>query len=155
MDDFSVGSISYAGFPERVARNKRARTRKRFYAVPMGRILIVILSLFSCGTFAGTLYTFDKNTVLFSAINHIYLRYSDLAKLELKPRYVEPALDKSGKLVVTVTLSYPADNEFGLLYVCAKIDENGTLVNIQRDISARKGVASILLPETPGCWGKP
>ena len=121
----------------------------------MSRILIIILIIFSCPSFAGSLYTFDKNTVLLNALNHIYLRYSDLAKLELKPRSVQPALDKAGKLVVTATLSYPANNEFGLLYVCAKVDENGKLVNIQRDVSARKGPANILIPETPGCWGKP
>ncbi|MCY0967124.1 hypothetical protein [Parathalassolituus penaei] len=121
----------------------------------MNRILTLIIILFSCSTFAGSLYSFDKNTVLLNALDHIYLRYSDLAKLELKPQSVQPSLDKAGKLVVTVTLSYPANNEFGLLYVCAKVNENGKLVNIQRDVSARNGPANFLMPETPGCWGKP
>ena len=68
---------------------------------------------------------------------------------------LQPSIDRSGRLVVAVILSYPANNEFGLLYVCAEVDENGEMKNIKRDIGARKGVANLPLPETPGCWGKP
>ena len=120
----------------------------------MKQVFILILSLLSSSVFAGSLYSFDKDAVLFQALSHIQLRYSDLAKFELKPIRLQPSIDKSGRLVVAATFSYPANNEFGLLYVCSKVDENGGLKNIKRDIGARKGIAGFPLPETQGCWGK-
>ena len=121
----------------------------------MNRILFLFLSLVTVSVSAGSLYSFEKNIVLMNALNHIQTRYSDLAKSELKPRPLQTALDKSGRLVVSAIFSYKAENEFGLLFVCAKVDENGNLLNIKRDINARKGIAGFPLPESPGCWGKP
>ncbi|WP_339075293.1 hypothetical protein [Teredinibacter turnerae] len=121
----------------------------------MNRMLFLLLGLVATCASAGSLYSFEKDSVLINALNHIQARYSDLAKLELKPRPLQTSIDKSGHLVVSAIFSYEADNEFGLLFVCAKVDENGGLLKIKRDINARKGIANFPVPESPGCWGKP
>jgi len=115
-------------------------------------ILLLLLLLGSLRVNAGTLYSVDYNEVLFSALGHIKLRHSDLGKMELKPRPLRPNFDNNGKLFITATFSYKADNELGVLFVCVKVDENGNLVDIDRDIKPKEGIAKIPMPEYPGCW---
>ena len=125
------------------------------YGKTMNRILVLILSLFSNSALSGSLYSFDNNVVIINALNHIHSRYSSLAKVELVPLPLRSSINRTGQLEVTTFFSYKADNEFGLLYTCVKVDENGTLLNLGRDILARKGIGNFPLPSKSGCWGKP
>ena len=119
--------------------------------------MFLTLLILSCCANSGSLFSFDRHNVLSSALNHIQKHYPELARKGLKPRPypLKPEFNKEKHLVVTATFSYKDSNEFGLLFVCAKIDENGELVDIQRDIKAKKGYFDLPVPVTNGCWGKP
>lgn len=119
------------------------------------KIILLIVTLLSVHAWSGSLYTFEKNIVVLNALTHIHSRYSDLAKLELESRSLNTNIGKNGKLFATLVFTYREKDDSELLFVCAKVGENGELINIERDIKARKGVAGILIPEKPGCWGKP
>ena len=90
-----------------------------------------------------------------NALGHIQIRYSDLAKMELSPRPLSPHLDKSGRLVVDAFFSYKVDGMDEPVFVCSKVDENGKLVNIGRDIKARKTLNKFYMPDASRCWGQP
>jgi hypothetical protein len=117
----------------------------------MKSTIFLILLFFSNFTFSGNLYTFDKNLVLMTSLSHIHLRYKELANIELTPDAINPYINTKGKLVVDVFFSYKAKTELGLLYVCSKLDENGDLLNIRRDIGARKVMNLMIAPDTSGC----
>lgn len=117
---------------------------------------VIFFLALACSSFvnAGSLYTFDKNSTMIAILSHIQLSYPDLAKLGLTPKPLQPSFEE-GKLVVSATFGYPAQNELGVLYACAKVNENGELINIQRDIPPVEGIANFPRPESFGCWGKP
>jgi len=117
----------------------------------MKRVLLIAGMVLSQSLWAGELFSFDKTAVIFSALQHIKLRYSDLAKVELSPyRYVD-LNEKDGKLFVSVFFSYKADNTFGVLYTCVKLNENGELIKIQRDIKPNKGIFDGPMPNYAVC----
>jgi hypothetical protein len=120
------------------------------------QIFLILTILPFCAN-SGSLFSFDRHDVLLSALSQIEKHYPELAKKGLKPRPypLKPELNKEKKLVVSATFSYEDLNEFGLLFVCAKVDENGELIDIQRDIKAKIGFFNSPVPATHGCWGKP
>jgi hypothetical protein len=117
----------------------------------MNKLIFLAVLLFSSIAQSGSLYTFDESEIVMSTLSHVQKRYSDLSQVELKPEQVRPQINKSGKLIISSFFSYKAANEFGLLYVCVNINENGELLNIKRDIGARKSMNMFVLPEEQWC----
>jgi hypothetical protein len=110
----------------------------------MNKLIFLAVLLFSSIAQSGSLYTFDESEIVMSTLSH-------LSQVELKPEQVRPQINKSGKLIISSFFSYKAANEFGLLYVCVNINENGELLNIKRDIGARKSMNMFVLPEEQWC----
>ena len=102
--------------------------------------------------FAGELFSFDKTAVILSALQHIQLKHSDLGQLELSPYRQIGVSEVDGKLFSAVHFSYEADSS-GVLYVCVKVDENGKLIKMQRDIKPKKGLFDRPMPDWNACMG--
>ncbi|WP_299599703.1 hypothetical protein [uncultured Microbulbifer sp.] len=117
--------------------------------------ILIFLNTFSCSVFSGTLYSFDEAKVRERALQHIHRKYSEFVDIELTSKPLQPVFDKKGHMFVSAIFSYKATNELGVLYVCAKVDENGELVNIEKEIPGRRSLKNFVLPKYPGCWGKP
>jgi len=114
-------------------------------------VFMVFLPMFS---HAGSLFEFDKNLVQINGLNWIQSRYGELTKKELKQETMQVRLNRKGDLEANVFFSYKAENANGILFVCARVDENGKLLNIQKNIEARKPFNLGYVPNSPGCWGK-
>lgn len=118
----------------------------------MKKLLVVATIALSQSLFAGDLFSFDKTAVIFNALQHIKLKYSDLGKLELSPyRHIDVS-EVDGNLFATVYFSYKADSP-EILYTCVKVDENGKLIRIQRDIKPKKGLFDHPMPDWATCMG--
>ncbi|HSC68904.1 MAG TPA: hypothetical protein VLC79_14500 [Cellvibrio sp.] len=117
----------------------------------MNKVLLIAGIVLSQSLWAGELFSFDKTAVIFSALQQIKLRYSDLAKLELSPHRHINVNEQDGKLFATVFFSYKGDSPLGVLYTCVKINENGELLKIQRDIKPKKGLFDHPMPDWATC----
>lgn len=113
--------------------------------------LFSLIFLLAQSASAEKLFSFDKNAVIFNTLNHIKLRYSDLAKMELSPHNNLIFTEKDGELFVGVFFSYKADSKLGMKYVCVKVDKNGKLIQIRRDIEPKKVLFDRLLPDYAYC----
>lgn len=116
------------------------------------KLLVVAIIGASQSLFAGELFSFDKTAVIFNALQHIKLKYSDLGQLNLSPHRQINVSEVDGKLFAAVHFSYEADSS-GVLYVCVKVDENGKLIKMQRDIKPKKGLFDRPMPDWNACTG--
>jgi hypothetical protein len=118
----------------------------------MKKLLSVAIIAASQPLFAGELFSFDKTAVIFSSLQHIKLKYSDLGQLELSPYRQLQVSEVNGNLFATVYFSYKA-NGSEILYACVKVDENGKLIKMQRDIEPKKGLFDHPMPNWNSCTG--
>lgn len=105
------------------------------------RVMVLIaMSLFALPLFAGSLFSYDKNQVLVTALQAVKLRHSDLATLELSPYPVSPKLDRAGNLYAIMHFSYKKKGTDETLFVCVSLDENGKVLTLVRDIESVAGL---------------
>ena len=121
----------------------------------MKAYVIFFMIFYSAYVSAGSLYTFDENPIKTTALNWIKAHYKEFKGVKLKHKYSITSIDKQRKLVVSVFFSYVDDNIHGLSYTCAKVDEYGSLLNVNKDIEATKHLGIELAPNVSVCWGKP
>lgn len=117
----------------------------------MKKFLFSLIILLAQSASAEKLFSFDKNAVIFNTLSHIKLRYSDLARMELSPHSNLSISEKDGELFVSVFFSYKTDSKLGMKYVCVKVDKNGELIKVQRDIEPKKVLFDHLLPDYSYC----
>ncbi len=119
----------------------------------MKKIVIALVYIFASPVWAGSLFSFDKNQVLVTALQQIKLRHSDLAKLELNPIPINPELDRASNLYAIIHFSYMAKNSVDTLFVCVSLDENGNVITMVRDIESREGIFKTnRIPVNAGCY---
>ncbi|WP_413663470.1 hypothetical protein ACG1BZ_20705 [Microbulbifer sp. CNSA002] len=121
----------------------------------MKRLIPLILLFISFPSYSGKLFTFNKDDVVFNVLSHIQLRHSDLAKVELMPGKVQARINNEGDMEAYLFFRYKAKNELGVLFVCGKVNEDGELLAISRDLEGRRGVANFVFPKAMGCYEKP
>jgi hypothetical protein len=118
----------------------------------MKKLLLIAIIGASQSLFAGELFSFDKTAVILSALQHIKLKHSDLGQLQLFPHRQIDVTEADGKLFAAVHFSYEEDSS-GVLYTCVKVDENGKLIKMQRDIKPKKGLFDHPMPDWNACTG--
>ena len=121
----------------------------------MKYIVGFLLLITSFKNYAGSLYKLDYHDALVASQSKIQAYFPVLAKTELRFLYMKPEFfGKNKELLVKAFYSYKADNKFGVLFVCSKIDENGNLVNIEKDIEPKKGFYNSGVPVKNECTGR-
>lgn len=116
-------------------------------------MVLIAMSLLALPLSAGSLFTFNKNQVLVTALQQVKLRHSDLAQLELSPFPVSPKLDQEGNLYAIMHFSYKMKNNDEVLFVCVSLDENGKVLTLVRDIESVEGVLKTSrIPKNWGCY---
>ncbi|MDH5571863.1 MAG: hypothetical protein OEY89_08865 [Gammaproteobacteria bacterium] len=120
-------------------------------------LLIFILAL-SIESVAGSLYTYEPYKIQMAAIELIPIHDGQLAKKTLIFDHIYPELKKaSTDLATSVFFKYKdndPENEFGHLYVCIKLNENGDLEAFEKDIKPKKIRFNQLIPEIHSCFRK-
>jgi hypothetical protein len=116
--------------------------------------LAIIIAMLSNLSYAGSLFSFDKNIVQMAGLQYIQSKYQDLAQSTLTAFQVQTIV-MNGKLLAIVNFSYKSDNESGTAYTCAIVDENSNLIAIARDIPAAFSQLPGAGPDYFGCVGAP